>query len=300
MQILSKARGLFLFLCALSSSAYAQEPATDDALQSLVAAEKSFAQMSLEKGMREAFLENLADDAVVFDPGPVNGKELYRKQVASDDSLSWEPIFADIARSGDMGYTTGPWEYKKNKADEKPGAQGQFVSIWKRQADGKWKVALDGGIPNPPPTSKTSAVEILPNESSGPANVDLKAARNALAAAEKEFNEASAKDAGTALIAAAADNIRVFRSGRFPAVGRDAAQLMIGYDHGRMRAKRAGGGISRFGDFAYSYGEYTNERPDGVEHGYFVTIWKMSVGGDWQLAADVRKTQPQEEKKSNE
>jgi hypothetical protein len=75
---------------------------------------------------------------------------------------------------------------------------------------------------------------------------------------------------------------------------------MIGYDHGKMTPKRAGGGISRSGDLAYSYGEYANERLDGTERGFFVSIWKMSMGGDWKLAADVRKVQPPEEKKAND
>ena len=300
MQILSKSSKLFFVLLALSSPSFGVDTADKDPLRSLVEAEKNFAQMAVEKGIRDAFVANLADDGVVFDPGPVNGKQLYLKRSASDARLSWEPIFADVASAGDLGYTTGPWEYKQNKTDEKPSAYGQFFSVWKRQNDGKWKVVLDCGIDNPAPVNKAPSAEFLPNESSTATKIDLKSARRALAAAEKEFNDASAKDAGAALVSAAAENIRVFRNGRFPAVGRDAAQLMIGYDHGKLTAKRSGGGISRFGDLAYSYGEYSAERQDGVERGSFVTIWKMSVGGDWKLAADVRKVQHPEEKKTNE
>ena len=289
MQILSRAGRFFLLLLAFGPLAVAEEASTENARQSVVAAEKAFAQMSMEKGTRDAFLANLADDAIVFEPGPVNGKKLYRKRAASDALLSWEPIFADVSRAGDLGYTTGPWEYKKNKADDKPIAHGQFFSIWKRQSDGTWRVALDGGIDNPAPVNKESPVEILPNESPASATIDLKTARRALATAEKEFDEASAKDAGAALIDASDPNIRVLRNGRFPAVGRDAAKLMIGYDHGKMKSKRAGGAISRSGDLAYSYGEYSNERLDGVERGYYVSVWKMSMGGDWRIAVDVRK-----------
>ena len=296
MQILSRLRKLFLLSLALAPAALGAEPA-DDALSSLVQAEKNFAHMSVEKGIRDSFLANLADDAIVFDPGPVNGKELYTKRSPSEAQLIWEPIFADVSNAGDMGYTTGPWEYKKTKSDARPAAYGQFLSIWKRQPDGPWKVVLDGGVDNPAPIEKESPGPIMPNELASRAAVDLKTARKSLAAAEKEFDAASEKNAGAALIAAAADNIRVFRNGRFPAVGRDAAQLMIGYDHGKLTAKRMGGGISRSGDMAYSYGEYSNIRLDGTEHGYYVTIWRMSLGGDWKLAVDVRKHEPPAEKK---
>ena len=72
---------------------------------------------------------------------------------------------------------------------------------------------------------------------------------------------------------------------------------MIGYDHGKLTSKRIDGGISRSGDMAYSYGEYSNARLDGTERGYYVTIWRVSVGGDWKLAVDVRKHESPAEKK---
>ena len=112
--------------------------------------------MSVEKGIRDSFLANLADDAIVFDPGPVNGKELYTKRSPSEAQLIWEPIFADVSNAGDMGYTTGPWEYKKTKSDAIPVAYGQFLSVWKRQSDGPWKVVLDGGVDNPAPIRRRS------------------------------------------------------------------------------------------------------------------------------------------------
>ena len=299
MHILSNVRRVLAIFLALNIiAARGADTPSDDALQSLVQAEKNFAQMAVEKNIRDAFLANLADDGIVFDPGPVNGKQVYEKRSASDAQLTWRPIFADVARAGDIGYTTGPWEFKKNKGDEKPVAYGQFLSVWKKQTDGKWKVVLDGGVDNPAPINKQPSAEIEPNELATRDEIDLKIARRALAAAEKEFEIASEKDAGAALIDASAPNIRVFRNGRFPAVGRDAAQLMIGYDHGKLKAKTAGSGISRSGDLAYSYGEYTNERLDGIEHGYFVTIWRMSVGRDWKLAVDVRKHDPPAEKKA--
>ena len=124
---------LFFLPLALSSTAFAAEPA-GDALSSLLQAEKNFAKMSREAGIRDSFLANLADDAIVFDPGPVNGRKLYTKRSPSPAQLIWEPIFADVSSAGDMGYTTGPWEYKKTKSDARPAAYGQFLSVWKRQS----------------------------------------------------------------------------------------------------------------------------------------------------------------------
>src|SRR4051812_3029105 len=67
---------LCLGLAALRG--HAETPA--EAVRALVDAERNFSQAGQEKGTRAAFLEFLADDAIVFRPGPVNGKEVWSKR----------------------------------------------------------------------------------------------------------------------------------------------------------------------------------------------------------------------------
>src|SRR4051812_320240 len=125
----------FTTLCLmLVSVANAQQKATTGDLPSLVEAERGFARTSVEKGTREAFLANLADDAVIFHPHPVNGKKWWNDQPVRPGVLSWRPSFAFVSRAGDLGYTTGPWEYRGKSMEDKPVAFGYFVTIWKRQA----------------------------------------------------------------------------------------------------------------------------------------------------------------------
>ena len=125
------------------------------ALASLVEAERAFARTSEEKGIREAFLTWLAPDSVVFRPGPVAGRPVYEKMdPANPTAPDWGPEFADIAASGEVGYTTGPYEVRPRRGAE-PSGFGHYISIWKTQPDGSWKVFLDIGIQHgaagPPP-----------------------------------------------------------------------------------------------------------------------------------------------------
>ncbi len=122
----------------------AQENA-DAAAREIVEDEGKFYQMGQEQGTRAAFLAFLSDDAIVFQPGPINGKEAWTKRPEKGISLKWRPLVAGMSRSADLGYTTGPAEWKREKEDEKPFGYGQFVSIWRKQKDGGWKVALDVG-----------------------------------------------------------------------------------------------------------------------------------------------------------
>lgn len=131
---------LILFLVSLS---FSQEK-TD--LDKLVATERAFARAAAERSTKEAFLEYLADDAIVFEPGPVNGKEVWTNRPPSVGLLSWEPVWADISADGSVGYTTGPWDFRPKGKDGDPIAFGEYVTIWKKQKDGNFKAILDIGI----------------------------------------------------------------------------------------------------------------------------------------------------------
>ena len=77
--------------------------------------------------------------------------------------LSWYPAVAGMARAGDLGYTTGPWEFKNDIHDAKPVAWGHFLTVWKKQADGSWKFAIDLGISNPQPAQAAAPWELPKN-----------------------------------------------------------------------------------------------------------------------------------------
>src|SRR2546426_10798537 len=145
----SLTRDLLACSLAFASIAFAQEGDIRHANRlAIVEAERAFARGAAAKGTRDAFLEFLADDGIIFQPGPVNGKQFWQARTPRKGLLSWEPIFADVSLAGDMGYTTGPYEFRPNGAGDKPTAFGQYFTIWKKQTDGSWKVALDRGTSN--------------------------------------------------------------------------------------------------------------------------------------------------------
>jgi uncharacterized protein (TIGR02246 family) len=61
-----------------------------------------------------------------------------------DTSLSWQATKVEVARSGDLAYLIGTYQLTTKDAQGKPVSDnGKFVEVWKKQADGKWKVAAD-------------------------------------------------------------------------------------------------------------------------------------------------------------
>ena len=303
MRNLSKSLTVFSFLVLSGATQGRAYGADSTPLQSLADAETAFAKMATEKGTRAAFLAYLADEGVIFEPGPANGKKTWEKRASSESLLTWEPNFVAVSRSGDFGYTIGPWEFKQDRKDTEPKAFGQFLSIWKKQKDGAWKVVLDAGVETPKPVGKPSDAQPqatpMPNQAKIE-KIDLDAARNDVRKVERRFAEASAADTGGAIIAFASDDIRVQREGVFPALAEDGAQLMLNSDHGKTAFRPAAGDISPGGDLAYEYGEYGTKRGDSSERGHFVIIWKKNVRGTWRLAVDRRQRQPAAEKKAKE
>src|SRR5216684_2628916 len=65
--------------------------------RALVEMEHAFAKAAATKGTRDAFLEFLADDGIIFQPGPVNGKKFWTERQPRKGLLSWEPVFADVS-----------------------------------------------------------------------------------------------------------------------------------------------------------------------------------------------------------
>jgi ketosteroid isomerase-like protein len=113
-------------------------------IETLIEAERAFSARSVAQGMRPAFLAYLADDGVIFRPGPINGVQSWRTRQDVPGVLEWAPEFVELSGAGDLGFSTGPWVYRAS-AGAKQAEHGHFISVWRRNARGAWQVALDCG-----------------------------------------------------------------------------------------------------------------------------------------------------------
>ena len=61
-------------------------------------------------------------------------------------TLTWTPIKGEVIGAGDVGYTTGRSLFRQKSADGKvTERRGQYLTVWRKQADGSWKVVFDTG-----------------------------------------------------------------------------------------------------------------------------------------------------------
>jgi uncharacterized protein (TIGR02246 family) len=107
----------------------------------------------------EKFVSYFTDNATFLAPdGPiVEGKEAIRgvtTQMFSTPGfhLAWKANKAEVAASGDMGYTVGTYQLTVNNPEGQPTTtDGKYVTIWQKQPDGQWKVIVDAPSSTAPP-----------------------------------------------------------------------------------------------------------------------------------------------------
>ncbi len=117
--------------------------------------EARFAKDVLARG-GAAFAEWFAEDGVALGnaQAPVVGRVAIAKSANWSPKvyqLTWTPTDATMGPSGDVGYTWGHFEGHSKDANGNPvTTSGRYITIWRKQPNGEWKVVLDAGANEPP------------------------------------------------------------------------------------------------------------------------------------------------------
>ena len=131
-----------------AGAVFAQASGTaEEALLAADAAwEKTYSAKDVEKSV--AFFDE--QGSMLPSNAPVlNGKDAITKSLASafkipDYTLTWHANKVGVAGSGELGYTSGTYEFIAKEASGKTlSDKGKYLTVWKKQLDGSWKVLLD-------------------------------------------------------------------------------------------------------------------------------------------------------------
>ena len=137
------------------SSGHFTDPAQTPGRAFLFDLEARFAKATAEGG-GPAFASFFADDAVTLSNGkaPVSGHAAIAAETTwspKDYQLTWTPEGGQMGSSGDMGFTWGHYEGRaKDRNGNAVVTKGRYMTIWRKQADGGWKVVLDSSNDEPP------------------------------------------------------------------------------------------------------------------------------------------------------
>jgi ketosteroid isomerase-like protein len=249
----------------------------------VVAAERAFAADGRAMGVKASFLKHSASDAIIIQPDPVNAHQSLAAAPdlvpgAKRSILVWWPLWAGVSRSGDLGFTTGPFTL-----DDKP--IGHYFTVWKKQPDGSWKWVFDGGVDadprgEPPVGSRATYLELAPAGSTSP-----EVASSEVRAAEDELARRATSDLRGAYLARLADDARMHTAGRPPDKGRASFDGALASRGQSMELAYLGGGASQAGDLVWTYGDARWTASGEAKRGHYVRVWQKRTDG-WRIVFD--------------
>ncbi|RAW02723.1 Cif family virulence factor [Pseudochryseolinea flava] len=251
----------------------------DKNLQSLVETEIDFATLAKKKNNREAFLANVDQQSITLSEKIQSTKSNWENTPVDSMWLNWYPSFADISIRGDMGYTYGPWSGHPSKTSA---AQfgGHYVTIWKKQSDGAWKIAIDAGI-NYETFALVSTHPVKTTNLESKSRAKTVNAKKELLETDIALQKSLKRDGAKAYQSVISTEIKFFRQNHAPFTVIDVEKIGTIGTVGQHACD-----VSSAGDFGYTYGLHeiqtgpTNART-------FLRIWKKQDGKTWKLVFDA-------------
>jgi ketosteroid isomerase-like protein len=136
------ATALFIGLMTFLAANLAGAP---DKTADLKKADQDWAKSVADRNL-DGFMSFIGDDASMCD---LSGRWMHGKDAIKADfskpladptfKLTWSVESAEVSKSGDLGYTRGSFE--GGQGNDK--FAGSYATVWKKDKDGKWRVAVD-------------------------------------------------------------------------------------------------------------------------------------------------------------
>jgi ketosteroid isomerase-like protein len=243
----------------------------------VIDAERSFALYALEHNTKNAFLQYMDSNAVVFDKGQVlDAKKVWTANAVSLGKLLWKPAFAGISNSGDLGFTTGPWEYKPSLTDTAL-AVGEFATIWRKTGAGEWKFVADIGLTLKKPLYQFTQIKTADKGTTSAADTSI------IFQLEAKTNAAYKQLGASAFVNFASDKSWFILNNHHPLQGMESIRKNItAIMPSDLDFKLVNGNISSTGDLAYAYGNVIyKEKQEN-----YLRVWQNTKKG-WRLVMMV-------------
>jgi len=255
----------------------------------IVAMEGRFAEVSRTRGARAAFLEFLAEEAIVLQPGPVWGRAAWESQAEFPGTLDWAPDRAVLSTAGDLGFATGPWVLTPRDPEGRV-MEGRYVTVWKRSPEG-WRVVFDGGFGRLP---EVSAHSLDVDADVAPAGCEP---GPAVLPGELQVLDLAMSGDGTGLPHArrvldrAAEGFRVFLPPHVEGLGtRDDIDAALSQYPGTTQLWPMGAWIAASGDLGFSYG-LSAPSADASANSTYAHVWCRGTDG-WRVLLQLRTRLP--------
>lgn len=144
---------LFCIMVFITGCSQLQNNSTESE-QEIVNTDLAMSELATKDGFLISLYKYADENFVKLNEGsfPVVGKQAFKefsRGRSGPKTLTWKPVKAEVAESGELGYTWGNWKFALPDTT----VYGNYFIVWKKQRDGKWKMLLDGGNGTPAPVN---------------------------------------------------------------------------------------------------------------------------------------------------
>jgi len=253
--------------------------------KNLIERDRQCAQLAAQKGLSHALFKFMTPRAVVLpDFGhPLHGSKALQKALIDnkeklEDKMTWEPVFAGVSHSGEMGYTYGK---KKNG--------NYYGTIWVKSEKGPWRVAFSQGL---------WAMEVKTT----PPNFDLYSYGKGsppLVETDREFSRLSVTKGSAVAFYRYISSIGVAISASGPPRDQDTYAGLAAEEkkssgktpRTRLNWEPLLARLAAGGDLGYTHGyyrlvSYDKEGKKQYGFGYYVSVWQIQPDGRWKFVLD--------------
>jgi ketosteroid isomerase-like protein len=275
-----------IFLATLIFSYSAVALAQTAKVSKVIEAETNFNKVTSSKGIKAGFLAVNDAEGFVFKPNPVKITSFYASVDKQPGTLKQEPKFARVSANGDLAFTAGPYTYQNGKTEDDK-VYGEYVSVWRADANNKLKLYIYLGIQHPEPVEKQLTDFKDSDAKTVKDAADPFSGKTIIVNTDKTFNLSLTKSEMAAYKEFLSPEGRYYFPGFEPMTGTDKVLKFINNNAINISAENTGAGRSSSGDLAYSFGKATIKKGNMVNHYHYVRIWEIDKAHKWNILLEV-------------
>jgi len=267
-------------------SAFAFAQVAPAQVNKVVSAEEAFNKLVERRGIKDGFLAVTDPEGIVFKPNAVKITDFYSNIDKQAGKLSWIPKFGRISANGDLAFTAGPYTYTNGKSEDDK-VFGDYVSVWRSDAEGKLKLLIDLGIQHPEPEQEEVTDFKEPTASRTAPSKDPFTAKSIIVNTDKIFNHSLTISALASYKEFLSPEARYYFPGFDPMTGPDVIMKFINNQAISITAETTDGGRSASNDLAYTYGHARITKGNVVSNYNYVRIWELDKTKKWDILLEV-------------
>ncbi|MCA5004968.1 YybH family protein [Sphingobacterium bovistauri] len=253
----------------------------------LITADRNAAIISKAQTPHAAFSSIIDKTSTFYVPSAVNAFNYLNNRPNIPDVMAWEPNFALVSKSLEFGVTSGNMEFQKVGAVKR---YGQYLTIWKRDKKGVWKVDLRAEVEN---YGKQAAKDLTYQEPDDSwylkhrSQVRLKQREDIISSTDQLFSTISKRDTEAAYREFMADEVRFYYPWQNEIEGKNNVVNFIKKQRIDIVTEPLKVGRTYSGEYAYSQGTATIHSKEKAVKFNYIRVWKLQDDFQWRVILEM-------------